>query len=240
MFTPIRETLIQWQDREFPRPVAGMAVVDRQGRLALVYSSYGGQGWHFPKGGIDENESPAEAALKELAEEAGLVAKTSGQTSFPVPGGNFIQSLGFGSPRIQPKNLIHHPSCDYFGKPFQITSGPPITGQISMGALMALDEAAKKHGMQKKALMEQRYTLFDACHDVRVTWRQKPVYLVASFLQFNPSLLTGETEAVRWWKVEELTGPESIAHRHVRELLAQPEFLDLVSTAKKESEQSHS
>ena len=73
-----------------------------------------------------------------------------------------------------------------------------------------------------------------------MTWRQKPVYLVASFLQFNPSLLTGETEAVRWWKVEELTAPESIAHRHVRELLAQPEFLDLVSTAKKESEQSHS
>jgi 8-oxo-dGTP pyrophosphatase MutT (NUDIX family) len=108
MFTPIRETLIQWQDREFPRPVAGMAVVDRQGRLALVYSSYGGQGWHFPKGGIDENESPAEAALKELAEEAGLVARTSGQTSFSVPGGNFIQSLGFGSPRIQPKNLITH------------------------------------------------------------------------------------------------------------------------------------
>jgi len=45
---------------------------------------------------------------------------------------------------------------------------------------------------------------------------------------------------VRWWKVEELTAPESIAHRHVRELLAQPEFLDLVSTAKKESEQSPS
>lgn len=30
--------------------------------------------WEFPKGGIDEGESPAEAALRELEEETGMVA----------------------------------------------------------------------------------------------------------------------------------------------------------------------
>ncbi len=231
MIEPIRHALLQTAGRDTLRPVAGVAVVDGQGRLALVYSSYGGQGWHFPKGGIDEHETPIEAALKELAEEAGLVARPVSERLFPVRGGTFTQTLGFGSPRIQPANQIHHPLCDYFGRPVQIQAGPPTANHISLGALLALRSAADQAGLPAHDFADMRYQVFDACHRERVLWRQQPVYLVASLTGSDPSLLTGETEAVRWWRMDELTGADSPVHRHVKELVALPDFQELVNQA---------
>jgi 8-oxo-dGTP pyrophosphatase MutT (NUDIX family) len=41
-----------------------------QARFLLIRDSYGN--WGFPKGHLEENESPAEAAVRETAEETGL------------------------------------------------------------------------------------------------------------------------------------------------------------------------
>ena len=50
-----------------------IAVEDREGRILLVRHTYL-PGWHFPGGGVDIGESAEAAAVRELREEAGLVA----------------------------------------------------------------------------------------------------------------------------------------------------------------------
>jgi len=47
-------------------------VEDRQGRVALVRHSYK-TGWYLPGGGVDRGEPPADAVIRELKEEIGLM-----------------------------------------------------------------------------------------------------------------------------------------------------------------------
>jgi 8-oxo-dGTP pyrophosphatase MutT (NUDIX family) len=51
---------------------ASAVVEDRQGRVALVHHGYMA-GWHLPGGGVDAGEPPADALIRELKEEIGLM-----------------------------------------------------------------------------------------------------------------------------------------------------------------------
>ena len=54
-------------------PLAAAVVVrDADGRVLLVRHSYGKERWSLPGGAVDEGESPAEAAVREAREEAGV------------------------------------------------------------------------------------------------------------------------------------------------------------------------
>ncbi|ETA81300.1 bis(5'-nucleosyl)-tetraphosphatase [Youngiibacter fragilis] len=56
----------------------GAVVVDEKGRFLLVKHRYGGH-WDFPKGHMEGDESPLEAALREVLEETGLTLELFGE-----------------------------------------------------------------------------------------------------------------------------------------------------------------
>lgn len=68
-----KSPLIKWKS-------AGAVVVDGEGRIALVApkGSFGGYKWTYPKGRVEPGESDTSAALREVAEEAGLAAEITG------------------------------------------------------------------------------------------------------------------------------------------------------------------
>ena len=47
-------------------------MLDAEGRVLLVRHSYGKERWSLPGGEVDPGESPAEAAVREAREEAGI------------------------------------------------------------------------------------------------------------------------------------------------------------------------
>ena len=79
------------------RPCVGIMVLNQQGlvwlgrRLDAPAEPEGpGAWWQMPQGGIDANEDPAEAALRELAEETGIrsvviVAESPGWYTYDLP-----------------------------------------------------------------------------------------------------------------------------------------------------------
>jgi 8-oxo-dGTP pyrophosphatase MutT (NUDIX family) len=72
-------------------PVAfGVSAIidDKEGRILLVRQRYS-PGWHFPGGGVDRGEPPADAAIRECREEVGL--RSSG---VPVLFGLYTRAVG--------------------------------------------------------------------------------------------------------------------------------------------------
>jgi putative (di)nucleoside polyphosphate hydrolase len=68
------------RDPALYRPNVGLALFNRQGqvfygrRVTAGLEADGGYQWQMPQGGIDEGETPAEAAARELEEEIGVGA----------------------------------------------------------------------------------------------------------------------------------------------------------------------
>jgi 8-oxo-dGTP pyrophosphatase MutT (NUDIX family) len=67
---------------------ASAIVEDKEGRVILVRHSYQ-PGWHLPGGGVNRGEPPAEAILRELREEIGLV-----KSDPPELAGIFTRRIG--------------------------------------------------------------------------------------------------------------------------------------------------
>lgn len=55
-----------------PRDAAGGIIVGKDGRIVLVWQN--ANSWSFPKGGVDEGETPLQTAWREVKEETGLSA----------------------------------------------------------------------------------------------------------------------------------------------------------------------
>jgi 8-oxo-dGTP pyrophosphatase MutT (NUDIX family) len=232
-----RAALLRLAAEPTRRPVAGGIVVNRAGQVVLVYSSFAGQGWHFPKGGLDEGEGTLEAALKETHEEAGVEVRGLDLPPLDLgPGGTFHDVLAFGSPRGQP-TLRYHSHCHYFDAVVEVHGGEPPGERISQGALDLLRQASHEVGFGEEEFQARRYELFDACRNVPVCWRQHPVYHVLAFARRAPEHLTGESEQVRWWSLEELSaavhsGTQTI-HRNVARLL--PDLAVILEPARQQA-----
>ncbi|MXW06888.1 MAG: RNA pyrophosphohydrolase [Gammaproteobacteria bacterium] len=54
------------------RPAIGIIVVNEQGQVLIARRNDMENQWQFPQGGIDPNEAPHEAVLRELKEETGI------------------------------------------------------------------------------------------------------------------------------------------------------------------------
>jgi putative (di)nucleoside polyphosphate hydrolase len=77
---PRNEPLQGGRDPSLYRPNVGLAIFSKKGhvwlgRRAGVRKDEGRHAWQMPQGGIDRGEQPAEAALRELGEETGLLPK---------------------------------------------------------------------------------------------------------------------------------------------------------------------
>ncbi len=55
-----------------PKTFGVKVIIEHNGQLLLIKNSYGGDFWTLPGGGIDKGETPAEAAIREVREEAGI------------------------------------------------------------------------------------------------------------------------------------------------------------------------
>jgi 8-oxo-dGTP pyrophosphatase MutT (NUDIX family) len=165
------------------RLVGGGVVVDSRGRLLIAFSDFAFQGWHFPKGGLDEGETSLEGALREVHEESGgvLAKPFSGNVVFSLnPGRVYHEPIGFGSSRLDP--------------PHKRTSD-----KISLGAMHLLEEAAREARVDLELLNEHRYQIFDTlvARGIRVAWVTVPTYHLMSYIegQHGP---TDETQVVEW------------------------------------------
>jgi putative (di)nucleoside polyphosphate hydrolase len=75
------------------RPGVGIVLLNQERKVFVgrrIDMPHGWSAWQMPQGGIDANETPAQAALRELYEEVGtdkaeIIAETKGWLSYDLP-----------------------------------------------------------------------------------------------------------------------------------------------------------
>jgi 8-oxo-dGTP pyrophosphatase MutT (NUDIX family) len=210
------------------RLVGGGVVVDSRGRLLVCYSDFAYQGWHFPKGGLDEGEDTLTGAIREVEEESGgVIAKAySGNVVFELrPGKVYREPIGFGSSRSEP--------------PEHRTSE-----KMSLGAAQLLQEAAREARIEPDDMQRYWYQIFDALvqRNIRVAWVTVPTYHLLVFAG-GKAQATWESQAVEWHtppEVRELRIPGKQGGKPriggaARAILEWPNFDTLVDQAKAEA-----
>lgn len=210
------------------RLTGGGVVVDARGRVLVCYSDFAYQGWHFPKGGLDEGETTLEGAIREVFEESGGVRARafSGDVVFELqPGRVYREPIGFGSSRADP--------------PKHRTSE-----KISRGAADLLIEAAREARVDLDELHRHRYEIFDALveRDVRVAWVTVPTYHLLVY-QAGRGHPTYESKLVEWHtpaEIRNLRAPDKPNSKPriggaARTLLERPDFDELVERARGEA-----
>lgn len=213
------------------RLVGGGVVVDAKCRLLMVYSDFAYQGWHFPKGGLDEGENSLQAAIREVFEESGGVrAKPfSGNVKFELqPGRVYREPIGFGSSRAEGED--DEPS-----------------EKISLGAYHLLIEAAKEARVDLDELHKHRYAIFDALveKEVPVSWVTVPTYHLLAY-DSGKATPTAETQAVEWQPataIRDMRPPGKGSGKPrlggaTRTLLDWPKFLELVEACRAEANEA--
>ncbi len=210
------------------RLVGGGVVVDSKGRVLVCYSDFAYQGWHFPKGGLDEGESTLEGAIREVEEESGgVIAKAfSGDVVFALKAGKvYREPIGFGSSRADPPNRR-------------------TSEKISLGADQLLAEAAREAQVDPAEMSAHKYEIFDAlmAKGVRVAWVTVPTYHLLVFAG-GAHAPTWESQAVEWHtpaEIRELRPPDKPGTKArvggaARAVLEWPDFDALVERAKVEA-----
>lgn len=85
-------------DARLPRKrcSAGLLLLDPNGCILIVKPTYRNE-WLLPGGVVESDETPADAALRELAEECGMTAQLEGLlcTDIVAPAGWFSESVHF-------------------------------------------------------------------------------------------------------------------------------------------------
>jgi len=210
------------------RLVGGGVVVDARGRLLVCYSDFAYQGWHFPKGGLDEGETTLEGAIREVEEESGgVIAKAySGNVVFELqPGRVYREPIGFGSSRAEPAK---HRTSE----------------RISLGAAHLLIEAAREARIELEEVERYRYEIFDALvrRGTKVAWVTVPTYHLLVYDAGRQSA-TWESQAVEWHtpaEVRVLKAPDKPQGKPrvggaARAILEWPDFDALVEKARAEA-----
>lgn len=120
ILTPIFRAYWRWR-RPATLGVRGIAR-DEAGRVMLVKHTYS-QGWHLPGGGVEKLETAREAAVREMAEEAGIEA-----TAPPRLVGFYANHANFQGDHIALYVFDNWRPC------------PPAPGEIAERGFFALDQ----------------------------------------------------------------------------------------------------
>lgn len=130
---------------------AGGLVVERETMRAVIIGRRSNRGrllWSLPKGHVEDGETPAEAALREVLEETGLSGEIAGELG--------VIDFWFQQDRVSIHKTVHH--FLMFATDGTLT---PQVGEVDEIAWVALDQVSKRltHQDEKQLIAKARALL---------------------------------------------------------------------------------